>query len=96
MSTNQPNAAFERLFRETGWTLRQCAQAINKVGTEHGTPKQYRAPSVHQWMSGGIPREDARSLILEAFARRLGRPVTHTEAGFPPPERGKGGCRQHS
>ncbi|MEU6502444.1 MULTISPECIES: tetratricopeptide repeat protein [Streptomyces] len=90
MSTNQPNAAFERLFRETGWTLRQCAQAINKVGTEHGTPKQYRAPSVHQWMSGGIPREDARSLILEAFARRLGRPVTHTEAGFPPPERGKG------
>ncbi|MFG3426280.1 tetratricopeptide repeat protein [Streptomyces californicus] len=90
MSTNQPNVAFERLFRETGWTLRQCAQAINKVGTEHGTPKQYRAPSVHQWMSGGIPREDARSLILEAFARRLGRPVTHTEAGFPPPERGKG------
>lgn len=90
MSTNQPNAAFERLFRETGWTLRQCAQAINKVGTEHGTPKQYRAPSVHQWMSGGIPREDARSLILEAFARRLGRPVTHTEAGFPPPERRKG------
>ncbi|MFE6727411.1 tetratricopeptide repeat protein [Streptomyces californicus] len=90
MSTNQPNAAFERLFRETGWTLRQCAQTINKVGTEHGTPKQYRAPSVHQWMSGGIPREDARSLILEAFARRLGRPVTHTEAGFPPPERGKG------
>lgn len=90
MSTNQPNAAFERLFRETGWTLRQCAQAINKVGTEHGTPKQYRAPSAHQWMSGGIPREDARSLILETFARRLGRPVTHTEAGFPPPERGKG------
>ncbi|WP_078942208.1 transcriptional regulator [Streptomyces griseus] len=90
MSTSQPNAAFERLFRETGWTLRQCAQAINKVGTEHGTPKQYRAPSVHQWMSGGIPREDARSLILEAFARRLGRPVTHTEAGFPPPERRKG------
>ncbi|MFD8581645.1 tetratricopeptide repeat protein [Streptomyces californicus] len=90
MSTSQPNAAFERLFRETGWTLRQCAQAINRVGTEHGTPKQYRAPSVHQWMSGGIPREDARSLILEAFARRLGRPVTHTEAGFPPPERRKG------
>ncbi|MFE9456412.1 tetratricopeptide repeat protein [Streptomyces californicus] len=90
MSTNQPNAAFERLFRETGWTLRQCAQAINRVGTEHGTPKQYRAPSVHQWMGGGVPREDARSLILEAFARRLGRPVTHTEAGFPPPERRKG------
>ncbi|MGW2593112.1 tetratricopeptide repeat protein [Streptomyces sp. NPDC001515] len=86
MGTSEPNTALERLFRETGWTLRQCAQAINRVGTERETPKQYRAPSVHQWMSGSVPREDARSLILEAFARKLGRPVTHAEAGFPVPE----------
>nr|WP_203632533.1 tetratricopeptide repeat protein [Streptomyces halstedii] len=76
----------ERLFRETGWTLRQCAQAINRVGTERGTPKQYRAPSVHQWLSESVPRDDARPLILEALARKLGRPVTYAEAGFPAPE----------
>ncbi|GBQ02734.1 Tat pathway signal protein [Streptomyces spongiicola] len=83
MGTNGPNTALERLFRETGWTLRQCAQAINRVGTERGTPKRYRAPSVHQWLSGSVPRDDARPLILEAFARRLGRPVTYADVGFP-------------
>ncbi|MCC5036317.1 tetratricopeptide repeat protein [Streptomyces sp. WAC 00631] len=88
MGTSEPNTALERLFRETGWTLRQCAQAVNRVGTERGTPKQYRAPSVHQWLSGSVPREDARSLILEAFARRLGRPVTYTEVDFPAPGSG--------
>ncbi|MEV0961150.1 tetratricopeptide repeat protein [Streptomyces sp. NPDC049910] len=88
MGTNEPNTALERLFRETGWTLRQCAQVINRIGTERGTPKQYRAPSVHQWLSGGVPREDARPLILEAFARRLGRPVTYADVGFPTPESG--------
>ncbi|MEU2836211.1 tetratricopeptide repeat protein [Streptomyces sp. NPDC007076] len=88
MGTKKPNSGLERLFRETGWTLRQCAQAINRVGTERGTPRQYRAPSVHQWLSGGVPREDARPLILEALARRLRRPVTYAEAGFPVPESG--------
>ncbi|MCH0564369.1 tetratricopeptide repeat protein [Streptomyces sp. MUM 2J] len=88
MGTSEPNTALERLFRETGWTLRQCAQAINRIGTERGTPKQYRAPSVHQWLSGSVPREDARSLILEAFVRRLGRPVTYAEVGFPAPDSG--------
>ncbi|GAA2407457.1 hypothetical protein GCM10010433_02620 [Streptomyces pulveraceus] len=88
MGTKQPNSGLERLFRETGWTPRQCAQAINRLGTERGTPRQYRAPSVHQWLSGGVPREDTRPLILEALARRLGRPITYAEAGFPVPEGG--------
>ncbi|MFJ7056318.1 tetratricopeptide repeat protein [Streptomyces microflavus] len=85
MSTSESNASFDRLLRETGWTLRQCAQAVNRIGTERGTPKQYRAPSVHQWLSGSVPREDARPLILEAFARKLGRPVAPSEVGFPAP-----------
>lgn len=86
MSTSEPNTNLERLYRETGWTLRQCAQAINRVGTEQGTPTQYRAPSVHQWLNGSMPRDDARPLILEAFARRLGRPVTPLAVGFPVPD----------
>ncbi|MYT96841.1 MULTISPECIES: transcriptional regulator [unclassified Streptomyces] len=88
MGSTEPNTALERLFHEAGWTLRQCAQAVNRVGTERGTPKQYRAPSVHQWLSGGVPREDARPLILEAFARKLGRPVTYAEIGLPVSESG--------
>ena len=38
MANRVPNQELERLFRETGWTLRQLAQAVNRVGTEYGTP----------------------------------------------------------
>ncbi|MBL1095314.1 tetratricopeptide repeat protein [Streptomyces coffeae] len=83
MSQREPNAGLERLFRATGWTLRQWIQEINRIGTERGTPQKYREPSAHQWLRGHMPREATRPLILEAFARKLGRPVTQAEAGFP-------------
>lgn len=85
MSEREPNEGLERLFQETGWTLRQLAQEVNRIGTERGTPQKYREPSVHQWLRGHMPREAVRPLILEAFARKLGRPITHAEAGFPLP-----------
>ncbi|MFM9447515.1 hypothetical protein [Streptomyces acidiscabies] len=82
MRTPEPNARLEQLYRETGWTLRQFAQEVNRIGTERRTPKRYREPSVHQWLKGHLPREDTRPLILETLSRRLGRPVTFEEAGF--------------
>ncbi|MFI9047904.1 tetratricopeptide repeat protein [Streptomyces sp. NPDC053427] len=85
MATREPNRHLERLYRETGWTLRQFVQAVNRVGTERGTPLKYREPSAHQWRQGHLPKETVRPLVLEALARKLGRPVTHTEAGFPSP-----------
>jgi hypothetical protein len=48
VSTREPNIDLERLHRESGWTLRQFAQDVNRVGTERGTPLNYREPSVHQ------------------------------------------------
>ncbi|MGW1813459.1 tetratricopeptide repeat protein [Streptomyces sp. NPDC002125] len=86
MSIQGTNVQLERLLREAGWTLRQCAQAVNRIGTERGTPTRYTAPSVHQWISGSVPRDDARPLVVEAFARRLGRPVTTKDLGFPAPQ----------
>ncbi|GHJ27772.1 tetratricopeptide repeat protein [Streptomyces hygroscopicus] len=85
MSEREPNEGLERLFRETGWTLRQLVQEVNRIGTERGTPQKYREPSAHQWLKGHMPKEAARPLILEALARKLGRPITHAEAGFPLP-----------
>ncbi|WP_405938072.1 tetratricopeptide repeat protein [Streptomyces sp. NBC_00726] len=85
MTTRQPNAGLERLYRESGWTLRQFAQEINRIGTERGTPLKYQQSSVHQWLSGHLPKGSVRPLILEALARRLLRPITHAEAGFPAP-----------
>jgi hypothetical protein len=90
VATPEPSEGLERLYRESGWTLRQFAQEINRLGTERGTPLRYREPSVHQWLKGHKPKEDVRPLILEALARRLRRPVTASEAGFPRrPEIGK-------
>ncbi|MCK8680936.1 tetratricopeptide repeat protein [Streptomyces lichenis] len=83
MTARQPNAGLERLYRESGWTLRQFAQEVNRLGTERGTPLRYREPSVHQWLSGHLPKESVRPLVLEVLARRLLRPITHNEAGFP-------------
>ncbi|MEU2393204.1 tetratricopeptide repeat protein [Streptomyces sp. NPDC007369] len=85
MTSRGPNRGLERLYRETGWTLRQFSQEINKLGTSRGTPLKYREPSVHQWLNGHTPKKDVRPLILEALARKLGRPVTNSEAGFPTP-----------
>ncbi|MGA5128938.1 tetratricopeptide repeat protein [Streptomyces olivoreticuli] len=86
MGARDPNAGLERLYRATGWSLRQFAQEINRLGTEHGTPLKYREPSVPQWLKGHLPKEAARPLIVEALSRRLRRPVTHAEAGFPTPQ----------
>ncbi|MFD9629815.1 tetratricopeptide repeat protein [Streptomyces violascens] len=79
---SKPNDQLQRLFAESGWTLSQCARAVNLVGGENGTPLQYNASAVHHWLGGTIPREQVRRFIVEAFSRRLERPVTHTEAGF--------------
>ena len=81
----QPNEGLRRLHAATGWTLRQFAQEVNKIATERGKPTRYQNPSVHQWLDGHMPKEEVRPLILEALARRLKRPVTHAEVGFPAP-----------
>ncbi|MFE9411909.1 tol-pal system YbgF family protein [Streptomyces sp. NPDC006704] len=79
---NTPNDRLRRLFVESGWTLSQWARAVNLVGSEHGTPLRYNASAAHHWLGGTTPRERVRRFIVEALSRRLGRPVTHAEAGF--------------
>lgn len=85
MAKRDPNAALGRLLAESRWTHRQFARAVNRVGTETGTPLRYDESAVSHWLSGTIPRGAVRACILEALSRRLGRPVTHAEAGLPVP-----------
>ncbi|MBW1596593.1 tetratricopeptide repeat protein [Streptomyces sp. JJ38] len=85
MGAPEPNTDLERLYRATGLTLRQFVQDVNRIGTERGTPLKYREPSVHQWLKGHMPKQSTRPLIVEALSRRLQRPVTLAEAGFPAP-----------
>ncbi|MFJ2739308.1 tetratricopeptide repeat protein [Streptomyces sp. NPDC087440] len=85
MAARGPNAALSRLIGEARWTYRQFARAVNRVGTETGTPLRYDESAVSHWLTGTAPRQAARTCILEALSRRLGRPVTHAEAGLPAP-----------
>ncbi|MGW7463283.1 tetratricopeptide repeat protein [Streptomyces xantholiticus] len=85
MAKRDPNVALERLLAESRWTHRQFARAVNRVGTETGTPLRYDESAVSHWLSGTVPRSAVRVCILEALSRCLGRPVTHAEAGLPVP-----------
>ncbi|MEN2418870.1 tetratricopeptide repeat protein [Streptomyces rimosus] len=85
MTQRTPNCALQGLFAESGWTLDQCARAVNRVGTEVSRRLRYNESAVHHWLGGTLPREPVRRIILEAFSRRLNRPVTHAQAGFPVP-----------
>ncbi|MCM2389156.1 tetratricopeptide repeat protein [Streptomyces albipurpureus] len=85
MTAREANDHLGRLHREAGWTQRQFVQAVNRIGTERGTPLMYQRPSVNQWINGHLPKGETRPLILEALSRKLGRPITHSEAGFPTP-----------
>ncbi|ARX84745.1 transcriptional regulator [Streptomyces alboflavus] len=83
MAQREPNTALGHLLAESRWTYRQFARAVNRIGTETGTPLRYDESAVSHWLGGAIPRDAVRACILEAFSRRLGRPVTHAEAGLP-------------
>lgn len=55
MAKRDPNAALGRLLAESRWTHRQFARAVNRVGTETGTPLRYDESAVSHWLSGTIP-----------------------------------------
>jgi tetratricopeptide (TPR) repeat protein len=85
MAKRDPNEALGRLLAESRWTHRQFARTVNRVGTETGTHLRYDESAVSHWLGGTVPRSAVRVCILEALSRRLGRPVTHAEAGLPVP-----------
>ncbi|WP_241778526.1 tetratricopeptide repeat protein [Streptomyces sp. AcH 505] len=85
MAKREPNGALGRLLTESRWTYRQFARAVNRVGTEMGTPLRYDESAVSHWLGGTVPRGAVRVCVLEALSRRLGRPVTHAEVGLPVP-----------
>lgn len=81
----ESNPNLKHVYEQTGWTLGHFAREVNRIGTEGGAPKAYSAQTVHQWLKGHVPKAEARPLILEALSRKLGRPITHSEVGFPVP-----------
>lgn len=81
-----PNEGLARLVRESGLTYSAFAMAVNKIGTEIGRPSRFDDSTVTHWLGGTMPRKETRAVIVEALSRRLFRPVTYSEVGFPAPE----------
>ncbi|CAM5682938.1 hypothetical protein SAVIM338S_07390 [Streptomyces avidinii] len=81
-----PNPGLSALLEQAGWSRRQLASIINRVGAEAGLALKYGQPAVSQWIAGHQPRARVRALLIEAFERKLGRPVTYAEAGLTPPD----------
>ncbi|MGW6389531.1 tetratricopeptide repeat protein [Streptomyces sp. NPDC055103] len=82
MAARTPNVALAALFEETGWSRGQFVRAIARVGAEVGIPFRYDESAVPHWLAGTLPRKPVRPLVLEALARKLGRPVSPYAAGF--------------
>ncbi len=85
MGKRAPNGALARLLAESGMGEAQFARAVNQVAAESGMPLRHEQPSVSNWLAGTLPRKIVRPFVLEALARKLKRPVTAAEAGFPTP-----------
>ncbi|NJP66035.1 hypothetical protein [Streptomyces spiramenti] len=83
-STRVPNARLADLIDQARWTRTQLARAVNRVGREHGQELTYDQSAVSHWIAGTVPRAAVRPLVCEALSRRLRRPVSAVEAGFPP------------
>ncbi|MFJ6984915.1 MULTISPECIES: hypothetical protein [unclassified Streptomyces] len=79
-----PNPALAGLLDQAGLTRTQLAQRVNRLGEQAGLDLHYGQSTVSHWISGTRPRLEARALIVEVISARLGRPVTHAEAGLTP------------
>ncbi|MFF8020714.1 tol-pal system YbgF family protein [Streptomyces sp. NPDC007896] len=79
-----PNRALDNLLDQARWTRTQLAQQVNRLGPQAGLALTYDRTAVAHWIAGVQPKPQVRPLIVEALSARLGRPVTHTEAGLLP------------
>ncbi|MEU6443242.1 hypothetical protein [Streptomyces sp. NPDC047046] len=79
-----PNTRLAALIAEARWTRTQVARQVNRLGPQAGLDLTYDRTAVAHWVAGTPPRPEVRPLILEALSARLGRPVTHEEAGLEP------------
>jgi hypothetical protein len=82
-NSRTPNTGLAGLLAQAKWSRAQFAQIINRIGVEAGLELHYDQSAVSHWVAGTTPKGQVRPLIVEAFSRKLRRPVTHAEAGLP-------------
>ncbi|WP_200301389.1 hypothetical protein [Streptomyces adelaidensis] len=83
MTERRPNEGLSGLLTEARWSQVELAAAVNRTGAEADVAVNCDKSNVNKWLGGTKPRKAVRPFVLEALARRLGRPVTYEEAGWP-------------
>ncbi|WP_328550885.1 helix-turn-helix transcriptional regulator [Streptomyces sp. NBC_00366] len=77
-----PNTRLRHLMEEADWSPAQLAAAVKVVAAEHGQQLACDRSTVSRWLSGTTPRPPVPAFLLEALARRLGKPITAYDAGL--------------
>lgn len=67
---------------EAGWNGPALAAALRRIASESGVRVRYDRTTVAHWLTGTQPRPPGPRLLVEAFTRRLGRPVSAAELGL--------------
>ncbi|MEV6588219.1 hypothetical protein [Streptomyces acidicola] len=80
-----PNTTLAALMKTGGIQNAQLARRVNAVGRELGVTLHYDKTSVSHWLSGSVPKPEARPAVAEALSRLLARPVTCCEIGWETP-----------
>lgn len=83
MAERKPNEGLAALLTEARWTQVELAAAVSRAGAEAQVSVNCDKSNINKWLAGHMPRTVIRPLIIEAFSRRIGRPVTREEAGMP-------------
>lgn len=76
------NEKLRALLAEARWTQSSLARSVNTLAAEIGLDLHYDRTAVAHWLSGTQPAPPVRALVAEAFARRLGRPLSPGATGF--------------
>lgn len=79
-----PNARLATLLDQGQCQREELARAVNRIGTLAGMPLTYSGQSVSMWLRGHQPKQQVRAIVLAALSEKLGRPITHEEAGLTP------------
>ncbi len=79
----QPNSALRNLIREAGWTYEAVARAICQVAVEAGdlTARANKSAVAH-WVAGTCPSPHTVAYLVEAFSRRMRRPLAASDLGL--------------
>lgn len=81
-TSRTPNTALSHLLDQGQCQREELARAVNRIGSLAGVPLSYSGQSVSMWLRGHQPKAQVRAIVVAALSEKLGRPVTHEEAGL--------------